>query len=134
MRLILIIVFLLNCLMLKNKPLPVDMQFDFFKHKEKCLMSVMKVESGFYEKITGKNNDVGCLQITPVMVREANRILRKKTYNNNDRFNFEKSVEIFFIVQNYHNPGFDLKSVCKIWNPKAGNYYFERVYNEYLIL
>ena len=51
---------------------------------------------------------VGLLQISPVLVRECNNILKargeSKRYTLKDRYNAEKSREMFAIIQSHHNP------------------------------
>ena len=71
----------------------------------------------------------GILQITPIYVKEANRILGKSKYTLYDRKNPLKSHEMFLVVQNYHNPEKDVKKAVKLHN-KAG-WYFEEVMDRY---
>lgn len=71
----------------------------------------------------------GILQITPIYVKEANRILGKSKYTLHDRKNTLKSHEMFLVVQNYHNPEKDVKKAVKLHN-KAG-WYFEEVMDRY---
>ena len=71
----------------------------------------------------------GILQITPIYVKEANRILGKSKYTLYDRRNPLKSHEMFLVVQNYHNPEKDVKKAVKLHN-KAG-WYFEEVIDRY---
>ena len=71
----------------------------------------------------------GILQITPIYVKEANRILGKNKYTLHDRRNPLKSHEMFLVVQNYHNPEKDVKKAVKLHN-KAG-WYFEEVMDRY---
>ena len=71
----------------------------------------------------------GILQITPVYVKEANRILGKNKYTLHDRRNPLKSHEMFLVVQNYLNPEKDVKKAVKLHN-KAG-WYFEEVMDRY---
>ena len=71
----------------------------------------------------------GILQITPIYVKEANRILGKSKYTLYDRRNPLKSHEMFLVVQNYHNPEKDVKKAVLLHN-KAG-WYFEEVMDRY---
>lgn len=71
----------------------------------------------------------GILQLTPIYVKEANRILGKNKYTLHDRRNPLKSHEMFLVVQNYHNPEKDVKKAVKLHN-KAG-WYFEEVMDRY---
>ena len=71
----------------------------------------------------------GILQITPIYVKEANRILGKSKYTLYDRKNPLKSHEMFLVVQNYHNPEKDVKKAVKLHN--KGKRYFEEVMDRY---
>ncbi len=71
----------------------------------------------------------GILQITPIYVKEANRILGKSKYTLHDRKNTLKSHEMFLVVQNYHNPEKDVKKAVLLHN-KAG-WYFDEVMDRY---
>ena len=61
----------------------------------------------------------GIFQFMPVMIREVNEICKltdnPKRYTWNDAFNPQKSIEMWYIVQNYHNPEYDVAKACKIW-------------------
>jgi len=63
---------------------------------------------------------VGALQIRPVMVREVNRILKiqksDKRYKLKDRFNREKTLEMFYIWKNYHHKDSDFETIARNWN------------------
>lgn len=64
---------------------------------------------------------VGCLQIHPIMVREVNKIIRKqklgvKKYKLKDRFDCEKSIEMFEIWRDYHHENSTLEKVARNWN------------------
>ena len=63
---------------------------------------------------------VGALQIRPIMVREVNRILRiqksDKRYKLKDRFDREKTLEMFFVWKNYHHPDSDFETIARNWN------------------
>ena len=71
----------------------------------------------------------GLYQITPIYVREANRILRKSEYSLYDRRNPLKSHEMFLVVQNYHNPKKDVKKAVILHN--NGKRYFDEVMDRY---
>lgn len=92
--------------------------------------AVIWVESRGNDSLMGKNNDGGCLQITPVTIAEANRIGCGK-YSLNDRFDRRKSIEIWNTIQDYHNKKKDFNLALKIWNPKAPLSYHKKVINKY---
>ena len=66
---------------------------------EPVINAIIQVESN--GKCTAKNgNQCGAMQITPILVRECNDILKKKgckkRYKLSDRFNLEKSKNIIY--------------------------------------
>ena len=54
-----------------------------------------------------KEEAVGCLQIRPIMLLECNRILElkkiSKRYALPDRWHRDKSIEMFYVVNQYYN-------------------------------
>ena len=55
-----------------------------------------------------KGNSCGAMQITPVLVKDCNRILRmrgsNKRYTLADRFSISKSRAMFLLIQSFYNP------------------------------
>jgi len=88
------------------------------------------VESKWNPNAIGKRNDIGWLQITPIILKEVER-LTGIHYFEKDRFDKEKSIEIFNIIQKYHNPERDLHFALKIWNPQAPISYHRKVMEKY---
>jgi hypothetical protein len=81
--------------------------------------AVIQVESQGH--LFAKNgNSCGVLQITPILVRECNSILRrkksKKKFKLSDRFNVSKSKEIFMIIQSFYNPTGSIEVAIRTWN------------------
>ena len=66
------------------------------------------------KSVNGKH--VGALQISPITVDECNRILKKKKYTHQDRYSFEKSAEMFVIIQDFYNPKHDVSLAIRLWN------------------
>ena len=68
----------------------------------------------------------GCLQIRPVMVREVNRILKmqglKKRYEMNDRWDRDKSIEMFYVWKDWHHPTCSDEVVARCWNGGGNGY------------
>ena len=66
----------------------------------------------------------GAMQISPVLVRECNNILKsrgsKKRYTLSDRFNMAKSKEMFIIIQSYYNPENNVEKGIRLWNGGIG--------------
>ena len=63
---------------------------------------------------------VGALQIRPIMVREVNRILKiqksDKRFKLKDRFDREKTIEMFTIWKNFHHKDSDFEKIARNWN------------------
>ena len=103
---------------------------------EPVMNAIIQVESGGRSK--AKNgNQCGAMQITPILVRECNNILKarksKKRYTLADRFNVKKSKEMFLLIQSHHNPENDVEHAIRSWNGgqhysvRATQRYFEKV-------
>ena len=79
------------------------------------------VESRDNDSAYNKREDaVGCLQIRPIMLRECNRILElqnvEKRYTLQDRWSRIKSVQIFYVVNNYHHENATYEEIARAWN------------------
>ena len=65
-------------------------------------------------------NSVGAMQITPILVRECNNILQSrgsdKRYTLADRYNVEKSKEMFLLIQSEHNKQNNVERAIRSWN------------------
>lgn len=96
--------------------------------------AIIDVESKGNEKAIGKTNDVGVLQITPIYVEEANRILGEKKYTLEDRYCKYKSIEIFTIVNAKHNPEKSFLKAIKLHNPNAPKSYQKAIIDRYVKL
>ena len=103
---------------------------------EPVMNAIIQVESN--GKVHAKNgNQCGPMQITPIMVRECNNILKErnstKRYKLSDRFSVTKSKEMFLLIQSYHNPQNDVEHAIRSWNGgpnysvKHTQRYFEKV-------
>lgn len=105
----------------QNNKIPGDIFKDFREfiwRKEKIPFAIMQCETAdFDEKIINKTEDAaGVLQIRPIMVKEVNRIIGYQKYKLTDRFSFEKSLEMFYIFQDYWNPDYDPEKAARLWN------------------
>ena len=79
--------------------------------------AIVQVESGGdLEAYNGAEQACGPAQIRPIMVDDVNRITGKHTYMKNDRFDLEKSYEMFLIFSNHYNPGADAETLARCWN------------------
>ena len=81
--------------------------------------------------VESKNNpkavcgdQVGLLQIRPIMVKDCNRILEKrgsnKRYTLRDRYNPVKSREMFILYQSHYNPKGNIERAIRLWNGGSG--------------
>ena len=112
--------------------LEIESEWDTF------IRAVIWKESKGVENCIGDNGKaVGVLQIHPIMVREANRILVMKDeskanyYTYDDRYSREKSIEMFKIVQDYHNKSHDFRKALDIWNHGHPDSYRNDIFNKY---
>ena len=98
--------------------------------------AIIQVESeGNPNAVSG--NSVGVMQITPILVKECNEILKKqkskKRYTMADRYSVEKSKEMFLLIQKYYNPQNSVEKAIRSWNGgikysiKATNKYYKKV-------
>ena len=110
--------------------------YSFAADWSKVIKAISYVESKHNPK--AKNGIyVGCLQIGPVMVKECNDILRKqnnpKRFTLNDRYNKDKSYEMFILFQSKYNPSGNIEKAIRMWNggPKYSvgktNGYYKKV-------
>lgn len=88
---------------------------------EPLLKAIISVESKGNPKAYNPNGDcVGLLQITKICVRECNNILKRKKSSKRftyaDRWDGEKSIEMFYILQEAHNPTYDIDKGIRLWN------------------
>ena len=98
--------------------------------------AIIQVESeGNPKAVSG--NSVGAMQITPILVKDCNDILKrqksKKRYTMDDRYSVAKSKEMFLIIQKYYNPENDIEKAIRLWNggvkytTRATNRYYKKV-------
>ena len=90
-------------------------------------LAIVKTESEFNPLAVGKSEDWGIFQITPIYVKEVNRILGEEKYSHEDAFNPEKSMAMFTIMQNHHNPENDIDRAIASHNPTASSAYSVKV-------
>ena len=79
-------------------------------------LAIAMTESEFNPKAVGKTNDYGIYQITPIYVKEINRLLGEQVYTHNQAFDIEKSVEMFNIMQSFKNPSQDIETAIYFHN------------------
>jgi len=100
--------------------------------------AIIKVESEGNAQAVDKNGkSCGIMQITPVLVKDCNRILKlrksSRQFTMADRFSVEKSKEMFLLYQSFYNPKNSVEQAIRSWNggmnyTKRGTQkYFEKV-------
>ena len=98
--------------------------------------AIIQVESeGNPNAVSG--NSVGAMQITPILVRECNDILKARgkslRYTMADRYSVAKSKEMFLLIQSKYNTANSVEKAIRSWNggPKysvrATNGYYQKV-------
>lgn len=103
------------------------------KYWESTIDAIVQVESN------GNNNAVngscvGPMQISRLLVKECNKILREnkssKRYTLSDRKSLSKSKEMFYLFQKKYNPNGDIERAIRTWN--GGLHYNVSRTNRYL--
>lgn len=103
-----------------------------YKHDlSNLLKGIIYVESqGNCNAISKSGKCVGILQITPILVKDCNRIIGKKKYTLHDRLNKSKSIEMFYIIQKHYNKEGDIRKGAYIWrggNVNENKDYYQKV-------
>lgn len=87
-------------------------------------LAFVKQESNFDHKAVSPCGQwVGCLQLSEIMVDEANRILGWDCFNYDDRYDRQGSYAIFRIIQEHKNPKLEIDKAIDLWNPRCGQVY-----------
>ena len=94
--------------------------------------AIIQVErEGNPQAVSG--NSVGAMQITPILVKDCNEILKKqkskKRYTMADRYSVAKSKEMFLLIQSHYNPENSIEKAIRSWN--GGVKYSVRATNKY---
>tara|TARA_R110000851_G_scaffold300281_1_gene456388 strand:- start:633 stop:1196 length:564 start_codon:yes stop_codon:yes gene_type:complete len=94
--------------------------FDIRFNGKSLLSSIMYVESSYNDLAYNSSEDaVGCLQIRQCMVKDVNRILKRKgsshTYSMDDRWDRAKSIEMFTIYCNHYDLS-EAEEIARCWN------------------
>lgn len=105
-------------------------------HKYDDIDKVIKI----FEHIESRHNEnarngkyVGTLQISPIMVREANRINGYEKYTLSDRNDSLMSANIFKDVMKYHNKEKSLRKAVIIWCGRDNPNYRKKVIDMFTI-
>ena len=87
-------------------------------------LAIIMTESKGNPDARGTSNDLGVLQITPIFVKEANRIAGTD-YTHEDAFDIAKSLEMFSIIQDHYNPGHSTEKAIHLHNPGGASIGYE---------
>lgn len=102
---------------------PIDLPTPIIKPSN-LIQALIQIESSNNDSCIGDKHmkvpSIGCLQIRPIMVCEANRILQiqqnPKRFKNKDRWSRIKSIEIFNVWKNYHHKKSSNEVIARCWN------------------
>lgn len=108
-----------------------DIRFASHKEWEDFTKAIIWVESKGKWDAIGKNDDVGVLQITPILVEDCNRIVGYDRFDLYDRLDSLKSVEMFNVIQGHYNPQRDYHWALKLWNSGAPLSYHRKVMDKF---
>lgn len=101
-----------------------EVQVDTLSDWQVLQMAIIMTESRFNPSAVGTSNDYGVMQITPIYVKEVNRIAGTD-YSHEDAFDIDKSLEMFALMQDYHNPDHLTDRALSLHN--KGAFYPKRV-------
>lgn len=92
-------------------------------------LALMKVESNYEPDAVSSVGAKGYFQIMPIYVKEVNRVHKTNYVYEDVVSSFEKSYEVFTLMQEAHNKDFSMDKALQLHN---GNHkwYHRRVYNE----
>lgn len=79
--------------------------------------AIAQVESEGRADLVSRNGQyVGYLQISKVLVRQCNQILGKKAYTYDDRYDKQKSIEMFIVYQEHFNKEGNMEKAIRLWS------------------
>ena len=90
------------------------------------ILAIALTESRCNPEAVGRDGDRGVLQLTPIFVREADRLTGRE-WTAEDAYDIGASLEMFESVQRAHNPGRDFDEAVRLHNPGAGESYRRKV-------
>lgn len=89
------------------------------------------VESRWDDNAESPKQAVGYLQITPVLVEDANRIVGKEMFTLDGRYDRKESIRLFNVIMDNYNPEHDMQFALKLWNPYSKVSYHRAVMRKY---
>ena len=112
-----------DSLIAANRPvddLPSSRQDSVMWKWETLIEAIATIESRKNPKVVSRcGKYVGYLQISKLLVNECNMILNERKYSYNDRYDKQKSIEMFIVIQNRHNPDGNIEKAIRLW--KSGD-------------
>lgn len=91
-------------------------------------LALMKVESEYNNNAVSSVGAKGYFQMTPIYVKEVNRV-HKTNFTFDQVTDFDTAYEIFDLMQQAHNPDYNMDKALELHNGKHA-WYNRRVYNE----
>ena len=92
-------------------------QADLQKKWGAVIEAIAMVESEGNPKRVSRNGlYVGYLQLSEILVRECNRIAGYKKYTYADRYDKQKSINMFIDYQEFHNKTGNMEKAIRLWN------------------
>jgi len=99
----------------------IAIQANDLKYWENVIEVIIEIESkGDVNAISPCGNCVGPMQIKKIVVDDCNEYLKikkiNKTYSYEDRWNLQKSKEMFVLIQQRYNKTKNIEKAVRIWN------------------
>ena len=95
-------------------------------------LALIDVESGGNPRaVNPDTRAAGLFQIMPIYIREANRVGEAVMFTDSCKWDIERSNMMFETVNAFHNPEKDMYQAIRGHNPRAGDWYKERVMKRY---
>ena len=92
-------------------------EIDLQKKWGMVIQAIAMVESECQPNRVSRNGlYVGYLQISEILVRECNRIVGYEKYTYADRYDKQKSIDMFIDFQERYNPEGNLEKAIRHWN------------------
>ena len=98
-----------------EQQLEIQQEPDTLSNYQALVMAIAFTESRFNPDAVGKAHDSGVLQLTPIYVKEVNRIAGTD-YQLEDAFDIDKAIEIFDAMQAHYNPDQDIELAIRLHN------------------
>lgn len=87
------------------------------KKWQAVIEAIEQVESQGRADVVSKNGKyVGCLQISEILVRQCNQIAGCQRFTYDDRYDRQKSHDMFILFQEYFNPEGNIEKAIRLWN------------------